>query len=299
MTSVVVPVFNGAHVLAASVPAVLSLCGVDEWVWVDDGSTDGTSDLLDSLLADEPRARIVRHDANRGRAAARNTGVATTACDVLVFFDADVAPEPDMAECFVSVLDAGATATVARFVSTEFADDPYGVYLRRARRGVPPGARLGDPLPWRVFLAGASAVRRDALKRAGGFDTGVAYGEDLALATRLATDAPDGLRASGATVTLSDTGTLARALANIDRFGRALPGLEKRSRGVLSVGGLEGVLRPGLRHAVASSRVLGQAVRWLAPRLPAAMQPVAVRYLLGHTLVRAYDDARLHPRTGR
>ena len=299
MTSVVVPVFNGAHVLALCAPATLAMRGVDEWIWVDDGSTDETADLLDGLLASQPRARVVRHDVNRGRAAARNTGIAATTGDVLVFLDADVAPEPDTAERFVAVLDAGATATVARFVSTEFAADPYGVYLIRARRGVPPDARAGDALPWRLFVTAGCAVRREALARAGGFDPGVAYGEDLALAAHLAADSPEGLHASGATVTLSDTSTLDRALFNLAQFGRALPDLEVRSPDVLRVAGLESALRPGVRHTVAASRVLGQIVRWSAPRLPTPMQPVAVRYLLAHTLVRAYDDARLHPHTGR
>ncbi len=299
MTSVVVPVFNGSHVLPTCAPATLALSGVDEWVWVDDGSTDGTAEMLEPLVAAEPRARIVRHDANRGRAAARNTGVAATRGDVLVFLDADVAPEADMAERFVRALAGGATATVARFVPTDVADDPYGVYLRRARRGVPPGARPGDVLPWRFFLTGASAVRRDALERAGGFDVDVAYGEDLALAARLADGAPDGLCASGATVALSDTGTLDRVLANIACLGRALPALESRSPDILRLARFDSVLRPGVRHSVASSRALGRVVRWLAPRVPAPVQSVAVRYLLGHTLVRAYDDARLHPRTGR
>ncbi len=299
MTSVVVPVYNGAHVLPTSVPATLALRGVDAWVWVDDGSTDGTAELLGALLASEPRARAVRHDTNLGRSAARNTGIAATDGDVLIFLDADVAPEPDTAERFVTVLRDGATATVARFVSAEYADDPYGEYLRRARRGVPPGARPGDRLPWRFFLTGACAVCRDAIEHAGGFDADVEYGEDLALAARLAKRAPDGFHASGATVALSDTGTLDRVLANLASFGRTLPGLEARSPGILQVAGLESVLTSGVRHALASSRVLGRIVHWLAPRVPASVQPLAVRYLLGHTLVRAYDDARLHPRTGR
>ena len=300
MTSVVVPVFNGAHVLGACVPAALALRGVDEWIWVDDGSTDATPEALRRLLGSEPRARIVQHTVNRGRAAARNTGVRTAAGDTLVFLDADVAPSPDLAERFATALAGGAAATVARLEPAEpVAADPYGEYLRRARRGVPPGAQPGDVLPWRLFVTAACAVSRSAFEPAGGFDEQVVYGEDLALACRLATRAADGLRASGAVASISDTSTLARALANMDAFGRGLPALNERCPGLIRLAGLERVLAPGLRHALAASPALGAVVRRLAPVVPRRLQPVAVRYLLGHTLVRAHDDARLHSRSGR
>ena len=300
MTTVVVPVFNGAHVLPSCVPATLALAGVDEWIWVDDGSTDDTAACLDQLLTAEPRARLVRHGTNRGRAAARNTGADAARGDVLVFLDADVAPEAGTAARFADTLRRGAVATVARLVPDEpLAPDPYGEYLRRARRGVPLHAQPGDVLSWRLFVTAACALRAEALRAAGGFDESVAYGEDLALAARLSRVAPDGLRASGAAAHISDTSTLARALANVAAFGAALPAMETRTPGLLRLAGLDRAVGPGWHGAVGRSRVLGALVRRLAPRLPAPMQPLAVRYLLGHTLLRAYDDARPPPRPRR
>ena len=300
MISVVVPVFNGAHVLGTCVPATLALRGVDEWIWIDDGSTDATPETLRHLLGSEPRARLVQHTANCGRAAARNTGVRNAAGDTLVFLDADVAPLPDLAERFAAALAGGAAATVARLTPVEpLAPDPYGEYLRRARRGVSPGAQPGVVLPWRLFVTAACAVSRSAFETAGGFDEQVEYGEDLALACRLATHAPGGLRASGAAAAISDTSTLAGALANMEAFGRRLPEMNERCPGLLRLAGLERVLAPGWRHALAASPALGRAVRRLAPVVPRALQPLAVRYLLGHTLVRATDDARLYAYPGR
>ena len=94
MTAIVVPVYNGAHVLPQTVPAVLAQEGVDEWVWVDDGSTDETASLLGALLAGESRARLVRQPENTGRSAARNRGLDETTGSVVAFFDADVRPRP-------------------------------------------------------------------------------------------------------------------------------------------------------------------------------------------------------------
>ena len=299
MTSVIVPVYNGAHVLPASVPCALALSAVDEWIWVDDGSTDDTAALLADLTASDGRARILAHERNRGRAAARNTGARAAQSGTLIFLDADVSPASDLALCFAEALAFGATATVARFVAAEFAADPYGEYLRRARRGVPEAAAVGDALPWRFFLAGACAVRSDALWQAGGFDEAVPYGEDLALACRLATSAPDGLRASGAVARLTDTSTLEEALANIAAFGAALPTIEEACPNVLHLAGLDRAVAPGWRGSLGRSRVLASLVRRLAAHIPPSVQPVAVRYLLGHTLLRAYDDARLPPPPGR
>ncbi len=299
MTSVVVPVFNVTHVLPASVPSVLALAGVHEWLWVDDGSTDGTADLLARLLKDEPRARVVSHAQNRGRAAARNTGAAAAQGETLVFLDADVSPGRDLALRFTETLASGATATVARLIPTEFAADPYGEYLRRARRGVPVSAGQGDVLPWRLFVTAACAVTAEALRQADGFDEAIVYGEDLALACRLAAATPDGLRASGATARIADTSTLVRALANIAAFGTALPAIERVCPDVLRLAGLDRAVAPGWRRSVGRSRPLARLVARLAPLAPPQMQTAAVRYLLGHTLLRAYDDARLPPRPVR
>ena len=300
MTSVVIPVLDGAHVLRWSVPAVLALRDVGEFVWVDDGSTDGTGRVLDALLAAEPRARTLRLPENAGRAAARNAGVAATTGDVLVFLDVDVRPPPDAAERFSAALGApGALATVARLAPVGLdARDPYGLYLLRHRRGVPDVA-AGQPVPWKHFVTAACAVRRDAFRTAGGFDEGVEYGEDLALAVALARAAPRGLVATGVTVEARDNGTLTTALAKVAQFGRALPTLAERAPDVYRVAGLGVLVRPTLASRLAAWTPLARVVRGLLPTLPLAVRVRAVRYLLGHTLLDAHARASSHARSRR
>ena len=293
MTSVVVPVYNGAGVLPWSVPAVLALRGVAEVVWVDDGSTDDTAAGLARLTAGEPRARVIRLPANRGRGAARNAGTAATTGRTLVFVDADVRPPADLAERFLDALAApGAVATVARLRMAGLdPTDPYHRYLRRHRRGVPDAA-AGTPVPWKYFVTTACAVRRDALERAGGFDEDVAYGEDLALACELAAGAPQGLVASGATACMTDAGTLDEALAKVAEFGSGLPRLAERCPNVYRLAGLGRLVRPPLLLRAASWRPLSAVVRRLLPGVPPSVQVRAVRYLLGHALLNAHADAR-------
>ncbi|WP_420453911.1 glycosyltransferase [Rubrivirga sp.] len=284
MTSVVVPVYNGASVLPTTVPAVLGLVGVDEVVWVNDGSTDGTADVLRQVVAGHERASVVTFAENRGRAAARNAGAEATTGPVVVFFDADVEPPSPAARSLADAATAaGCVAAVARLdhVATDPAE-PFQDYVARHARGPSPSRAPGDRLDWRFFLSGACAVRRDALLAAGGFPEDVAYGEDVALACRLASEHPNGLRLADATVRLHDLGDLERALRNAAafgvaaaRFGEDCPsGALDRFRRAGVVGPLASVAAPALRAVVGA---LG----------PGPVRRRAVRYLLASTALRA------------
>ena len=293
MISVIVPVFNGAHVLDWSAPAVKALEGVSETIYVDDGSTDGTPERLEAL-----DMRVVRLSENRGRAGARNAGAAATTGEVLVFLDADVHPPPDLAVRFAAALvgpPPGAVATVARLTFDGLRDDPYHDYLRSHPRG-PAEVAPGTSIAWKHFVTTACAVSRVAFDAAGGFDASIAYGEDLALACALASDAPRGLVASGVTAAMTDAGTLETALDKIAAFGRALPALARSCPDVYRLAGLERLVAPSLALRVAGSAPVARLVRRVLPMLPPEGRVRAVRYLLGQSLLN--PDA-VHAPAGR
>lgn len=92
--SVIVPAFNEAVNIVATVRSIAAnehLADV-EVVVVDDGSTDGTADLVEQLGL--PGVHVVRQ-ANRGKPGALNAGIERARHDVLVLLDGDTIFEPD------------------------------------------------------------------------------------------------------------------------------------------------------------------------------------------------------------
>ena len=285
--TVVVPAYQAAHLLALSVPAVLALRGVEAWIWVDDGSTDGTSARLRALTRHEPRARVLTRPENEGRGAARNAGLREVTSQTVLFLDADVSPPPDLAEAMGVALRTGpAVAAVATLRPLPGdASDPYAAYLRYFPRGIADAA-AGDRLAWRHFLTTAVGVRTSVLRDVGGFDATVAYGEDVELASRLAERHPEGLVACGRTVDLRGVDTLDGVLRRMRDFGRALAQMPDR---VLRTAELEVLTAPSWRRRLAASRRGAAVVRRSLRVLPAAGVALGVRYLLAHALVRAFD----------
>ena len=78
LVSVIIPAYNAAEYLADAVRSALDQGGVNvEVVVVNDGSTDGTAAVADTLAATDPRIRVI-HQANGHCAAARNAGTEPT-----------------------------------------------------------------------------------------------------------------------------------------------------------------------------------------------------------------------------
>lgn len=88
--SIIVPVFNGlAHADALST-SLLAISDVTiELIFVDDGSTDGTVELLQRLAHDDPRVRPIYLTENAGAGAARNAGFSHARGEFTLFFDVD------------------------------------------------------------------------------------------------------------------------------------------------------------------------------------------------------------------
>jgi glycosyltransferase involved in cell wall biosynthesis len=90
--SVVMPLYNEAATVAQSIAAVLRQSSVQEVIAVDDGSTDGSAELIESLS--EPRIKLFRHETNRGKGAAVRTALSLAVAPIVLIQDADLEYDP-------------------------------------------------------------------------------------------------------------------------------------------------------------------------------------------------------------
>jgi len=92
--SVIIPAYNEARVIEASVRRVLGSEDIDlEIIVVDDGSKDETSSIVARAFADVPRVTLITQP-NAGKAAAVNNGLARASGEIIIALDADTQFEP-------------------------------------------------------------------------------------------------------------------------------------------------------------------------------------------------------------
>jgi len=92
--SVVMPVYNEKNTVLKIIGKVLRLDIVKELIVVDDRSTDGTRELLQSTKFDI-RVKLLLHDKNMGKGAAIRTGFKSVSQEVAVIQDADLEYDPN------------------------------------------------------------------------------------------------------------------------------------------------------------------------------------------------------------
>lgn len=179
--SIIVPVFNGARHIEATVQSVLAQRYTDwELIVVDDGSTDGTAELLRPYRG---QIRLIQQE-NQGVSAARNRGLHLALGEFVLFLDADDLLYPDKLKQQVAVLESdhllGAVHSGWRLV------DEYGRPLRPIRPWQQsPELDLPGWLQWKPVFLGAMLFRRSWLRRIEGFRTDLRQAEDTDFLLRL------------------------------------------------------------------------------------------------------------------
>lgn len=111
--AVVIPCYNEVSTVKVLVSRVLAMDIVDEIVIVDDGSTDGTVEVLQEIEAEEHGIiKIVYHQRNQGKGAALVTGFGHVSSDVIIIQDADLEYDPREYPQLLQPIQEGRAAVV-------------------------------------------------------------------------------------------------------------------------------------------------------------------------------------------
>lgn len=204
LATIAIPCFNAADTIGRAIRSARN----QDWpnleiIVVDDLSSDASVSEIEKAIAGDPRARLIRHDVNKGPAGARNTALAAAAGTFIAFFDDDDESAPTRVSAQIRRLldyeaETGAEQVACFAAGRRLYDNGYVLEMPAigARPGsVPTGPAIVDALltfsrpPDLEFGAGTPAcallLRRAVLQSVGGFDAGLRRVEDADLAIRL------------------------------------------------------------------------------------------------------------------
>jgi glycosyltransferase involved in cell wall biosynthesis len=194
LVSAIVPTYNRADTVGQAVESILGQTYKNiEVIVVDDGSTDGTHDVLQRFGS---RLRIFRQE-NAGPSAARNRGIAAAQGEMIAFLDSDdtwLSEKIERQTRLLSAADRSVPCCICN-ATIRAANGPDGTSFQSAL--LDPAVDEGLWLNVAQVLIGrfllfsqAVLIRRSALDRVGGFDENLRYLEDYDLALRLSSLGP-------------------------------------------------------------------------------------------------------------
>lgn len=237
----VVPVHNDLEGLVELLAALRTEFEESTIIVVDDCSDDAATV---AKAASEFCARLLRHDENRGPAAARNTGwrltmeaesTAREPIDLVAFVDADVVPAPGAMATLFAHFESDIVAAAAPRVRAQ-----PGIGSLDAYESVESPLDLGDsPSPVRrgarvpYVPAAALVVRREALADSDGFDESLRAGEDVDFVWRLVRAGHDVRYEPGAVVHHRNRSTVMGLAKQRRSYGSSAAPLAQRHPGAV------------------------------------------------------------------
>jgi glycosyltransferase involved in cell wall biosynthesis len=180
LVSVVIACYNGERYLQETIESALAQSHpAVEVIVVDDGSTDGSSEIAQRFPV-----RYI-HQENRGLTATRNLGISVSRGDYVVFLDADDRLRPEAIETGLRVMaerpECAMTVGDHLFISSD------GSYLSDSGKLCLRSSHYEELLKSNfVEMISTVLFRRSVLEETGGFDTSLRVAEDYELYLRIA-----------------------------------------------------------------------------------------------------------------
>ena len=215
--SVIIPTFQRASCSAGAIASVEAETYRDfELIVIDDGSTDGTGEMLESLDTRGLRFHY-RWQPNRGVAAARNVGLELARGEIIAFLDSDDLWLTDHLDVVVEVFrrqpEAVLVSTCPKYILAGRQQSADAALTDYRSAGLVEAGRVGFP--------SCIAVRAEAIRQAGGFDERLGAIEDSDLFRRLATLGPFATVRRRTVLAQATSGSLRRRAATSGRYLKA------------------------------------------------------------------------------
>jgi len=298
--SIIVPVFNGGSTFSKCVSSLLELEYPKEKlqiILINDGSTDDTAQwLLEQRLPSN--FKIITHDKNMGRAAARNSGIKIARGDIIIFLDADMVVKPNFVMEHVTAISKPGVAAVSGLVIADPNERKtalqYYLFEYRKRGAKQFGEK--DPIPFNYLITNNMSVKHDVVEECGLFDEGyVGYGgEDTDYAIRLWELYPDGLRFSSKATSIDYQNEKLHYLQlKMENYGRTNY-LKLLGRYPVHTKDLAGDWINSLKGKL----VFNPIVNWFVKLVYSVMPiPYFVRYFIAYSLMKgAHNPAKGFPK---
>jgi glycosyltransferase involved in cell wall biosynthesis len=181
--SVIIPLFNKAKTLHRAISSVQSAIRNRniEIIVVDDGSTDGSGELLDHLALLDNRVKAIHQD-NAGASSARNTGIHASNSDFILLLDADdiwLKRHLDVIEEMIQLRPTSALHAAAYAKNADgkiIEQDFYGTPTDES--GILKAYFLSMSFGAMPVSASSVCIPRLTTRKIGGFDLGKTHGED-------------------------------------------------------------------------------------------------------------------------
>lgn len=186
LVSVVLPFYDNHETVREAVESVLNQTWTDlELVAIDDGSPDGSAEIVAEFAGSDDRVTLVRQ-ANAGAAAARNVGLRAAQGRFCARIDADDLWLPTKLERQMPLLDDHTVVFSDAWAEQNGRRYPYGRILRRPRGKYPRGD-VFEELLRQCFIPALTAVAPlELVRKLGGFDERFRIVDDWDLWLRLA-----------------------------------------------------------------------------------------------------------------
>ncbi len=181
--STVIPVFNRAQLIRATLDSVLAQDGGDqEVIVVDDGSTD---DTLKTLADYGDRIRVLQQK-NSGPAVARNLGIGAASGKYITILDSDDLWFPWTLATYVEAIERHGEPAFLAGAPSVFSQAAEVLKIQQEpMRAIRFSDYLASGNAWRWFSASSFVLRADAVRAVGGFSTEWINSDDADLALRL------------------------------------------------------------------------------------------------------------------